>query len=193
MYTEHWENKHVPRLKNTCPVGQIYPKSLLALRQKSVCPGHVGTPECEVLFLSNCILKSCHRDHRPIFMPPPLGAGGIMFSGCPSVPPSVCPSVRSLKYPLSTCTWVRWSIRPTVTVLQHVRPSVRAFAGERMEGMAWNFACWCIVTTFRTDQIMVTVCSFSSFWRHFDLVKRVKFGGSGHFPGNAWRECRGLH
>ena len=27
----------------------------------------------------------------------------------------------------------------------------RAFPGERMEGMAWNFARWCIVTTFRTD------------------------------------------
>ena len=62
-------------------------------------------------------------------MPPPLGAGGIMFSGCPSVRPSVHPSVRpsvrSLKYPLLTCTWVRWSTRPTVTVLRHVRPSVR--------------------------------------------------------------------
>ena len=43
-----------------------------------------------------------------------------MFSGCPSVRPSV----RSLKYPLLTCTWVRWSTRPTVTVLRHVRPSV---------------------------------------------------------------------
>ena len=32
-------------------------------------------------------------------------------------------SVRSLKYPLLTCTWVRWSTRPTVTVLRHVRPS----------------------------------------------------------------------
>ena len=60
-----------------------------------------------------------------VFMPPPLGAGGIMFSGCPSVCPSVRPSVRSLKYPLLTCTWVRWSTRPTVTVLRHVRPSVR--------------------------------------------------------------------
>ena len=30
---------------------------------------------------------------------------------------------ESLKYPLSTCTWVCWSIRPTVTVLRHVRPS----------------------------------------------------------------------
>ena len=28
----------------------------------------------------------------------------------------------------------------------------------------------------------------SSYWRHFDLVKQVKFGVSGHFPENAWRE-----
>ena len=36
----------------------------------------------------------------------------------------------------------------------------RAFPGERMEGMAWNFARWCILTTFRTDQFMATVCWF---------------------------------
>ena len=41
-----------------------------------------------------------------------------------SVRPSVRLSVRSLKYPLLTCTWVRWSTRPTVTILRHVRPSV---------------------------------------------------------------------
>ena len=35
----------------------------------------------------------------------------------------------------------------------------RAFPGERMEGMAWHYACWCILTTFRTDQFWVTV-----FW-----------------------------
>ena len=29
--------------------------------------------------------------------------------------------------------------------------SFRAFFGERIEGMAWNFACWCILTPFRTD------------------------------------------
>ena len=144
-------------------------------------------------------------------MPPPLGAGGIMFSGCPSVRPSV----RSLKYPLLTCTCVRWSTRPTVTVLRHVRPErfpgicrrthggnglkfymlmyldrlqnwlvyghglliflilalfwlsetgqiwgFRAFPGERMEEMASNFARWCILTTFRTDKFMATVCWF---------------------------------
>ena len=27
----------------------------------------------------------------------------------------------------------------------------RTFPRERMEEMAWNFACWCILTTFRTD------------------------------------------
>ena len=181
-------------------------------------------------------------------MPAPLGAGAIVFSGCPSVRPSV----RSLKCPLSICTWVRWSIRPTVTVLWHVHSSVRlarfmgiwrrmhggnglkffmlmylnhlhnwldyshglliikilgfpgisqrmhggnglkfcmlmyldhlqkwwdyghgllifkilalfwlsetgqiwgfrAFTAERMEGIAWNFACWCILITFRAD------------------------------------------
>ena len=47
-------------------------------------------------------------------MPPPIGTGGIMFPGCPSV--------WSLKYPLLNCTWVRWSTRPTVTVLRHVHP-----------------------------------------------------------------------
>ena len=43
-------------------------------------------------------------------------------------------------------------------VCPSVRPSVRpsipkgfwAFAGECREGMAWNFACWCILTTFRS-------------------------------------------
>ena len=36
----------------------------------------------------------------------------------------------------------------------------QAFSEKPMEEMAWNFACWCILTTFRTDKIMVTVCWF---------------------------------
>ena len=36
----------------------------------------------------------------------------------------------------------------------------RAFPGERMEEMAWNFARWCILTTFRTDKFTATVCWF---------------------------------
>ena len=77
-----------------------------------------------------------------IFMPPPLGAGGIMFSGCPSVRPSVrlkpeipsfdlyigplvhptnryrftaCPSVRP-----SVCPSVRLSVRPSGEVSGHL-------------------------------------------------------------------------
>ena len=41
-------------------------------------------------------------------------------------------------------------------------------------------------TAFRTYQILVTVCSFCSFWGHLDLVKQVKYGVSGHFLENKW-------
>ena len=75
-----------------------------------------------VLCKGNSQVTSEFYAQRPVkrsfdtFMPLPLGARGIMFSGCSSVGPSV----RSPKYPLSTCTWVRWSIRPTVTGLLYV-------------------------------------------------------------------------
>ena len=35
---------------------------------------------------------------------------------------------------------------------------------------------------------MAVVWWFFKFWHYFDLVKRVKFGVSGHFLQNAWRE-----
>ena len=35
---------------------------------------------------------------------------------------------------------------------------------------------------------MATDCWFFLFWHYFDLVKRVKFGVSGHFPENTWRK-----
>ena len=151
-------------------------------------------------------------------MPPPLGAGGIMFSGCPSVRPSVRPSEawNTLFWPVhgsvgphdQPLPFYGMSVRPSVrpSVCPSVRPErfpgicrrmhggislkfymlmyldhlqnwlvyghgllvflilaqfwlsetgqiwgFRAFPGERMEGMAWNFARWCILTTFRTD------------------------------------------
>ena len=147
-------------------------------------------------------------------MPPPLGAGGIMFSGCPSVRPSVrpkpeipsfdlymgrlvhptnryrftacpsvrpsvCPSVRPERFP-GICRWMHGRISLKFYMLMYLDHlqnwlvyghglliflilalflisetgqiwGFRAFPGERMEGMAWNFACWCILTTFRTD------------------------------------------
>ena len=36
----------------------------------------------------------------------------------------------------------------------------RAFPREPIEGMAWNVVCYCILTTFRTDQLMVAVWWF---------------------------------
>ena len=36
----------------------------------------------------------------------------------------------------------------------------RAFPGERLERMAWNMVCCCILTTCRTEEIMVTVWWF---------------------------------
>ena len=57
---------------------------------------------------------------------------------------SVRPSVRPKpEKPLLTCTWVRWSTRPTVTVLRHVRPSVclsvrPSVRLERFPGICWR-------------------------------------------------------
>ena len=62
----------------------------------------------------------------------------------------------------------------------------QAFSGKPIEEIAWNFACWCILTTFRTDKIMVTVCKFFWFWCYFDSVKQVKFGVSRHFGRALW-------
>ena len=91
-----------------------------------------------------------------IVMPLPLGVGGIMFSSCPSIRPSkawnflfwhvhgplVHPTNRDR---FRACPSVRPSVRLSV------RRGFRKFAGERMEGMTWNFTCWYILTIFRTD------------------------------------------
>ena len=141
---------------------------------------------CQIEIKPSCLRFS-------FFMPPPLGAGGIMFSGCPSVRPSVRSKPEIASFHLYMGPLVNPTNRDRFTACLSVRPSVRrgfrAFAGERMEGLACNFACWCIVTMFRTEQIMVTVCLFSSFWCHFDLVKRVKFGGFRAFP---WERMEGM-
>ena len=107
---------------------------------------------------------------------------------------SVRPSVRSLKYPLLTCTWVCWSTRPTVTVLQHVRPSVRPerFRGicRRMHrGIGLKF--YMLMYFERLQNWLVYdrgLLIFPILALFIYLVKRVKFGVSGHFPENAWRE-----
>ena len=144
------------------------------------------------------------------FMPAPLGAGGIMFSGCPSVRPSPRSSVRpseawnTLFPPVhgsvgpsdQLWTFCGMSARPErfpgicrrthwgnglklcmqmylghlqnwlvygdgLLIFLLLEPlwlskpgqiwGIRAFSGEPIEEMAWNFACWCILITFKTD------------------------------------------
>ena len=141
-----------------------------------------------------------------LFMPPPLGAGGIMFSGCPSVRPSEAwntlfwPVHRSFGPPDQPLPFYGMSVRLSVRrerfpgicrrlhggislkfymlmYLGHLQNwlvyghglviflilalfglsetgqiwGFRVFPGECMEEMTWNFARWCILTTFKTD------------------------------------------
>ena len=116
-----------------------------------------------------------HKD----FYASAFSAGGIMFSGCPSVHLSVRPSVRLERFPgicrrthggngLKFCmvmyldhlqNWIDYGHGLLIFLL--LTPlwlsetgqigGFRAFPGERMEGMGWHFAWWCILTTFRTD------------------------------------------
>ena len=71
-----------------------------------------------------------------------------------------------------------------------------------MEGMAWKFVCWCILTTCRTDEILVFLCWFSFWWCPFELVRQVVFGvsmqalsGEGLLEfwrsRNSWNQTRG--
>ena len=95
------------------------------------------------------------------------------------VRPSVCPSVRPERFPgicrrlhggngLKFCTLMyldhlqNWLVYSRVLVIFLILAlfwlsetgqiwGFRAFPGERMEEMAWNFARWYILTTSRTD------------------------------------------
>ena len=112
-----------------------------------------------------------------------------------SVRPSVRPSVRSLKYPLLTYTWVCWSTWPTVTVLRHVRPSVCPSvrpSGEvsgHLPETAWRE--WPEIlhadVSWPSSEL-ISLWPRSVDFYNFDLSKRVKFGVSGHFPENASRK-----
>ena len=45
-------------------------------------------------------------------------------------------------------------------MLTTFRTGFRTFPGEPTDEMACYFACWCILTTFKTEKVMVTVCWF---------------------------------
>ena len=104
-----------------------------------------------------------------VVMLPPLGAGGIMFSGCPSVRPSeawntlIWPVHGSVGPPDQSWPFYGMSVCPSVHL--SVRPSVRperfpGICGRTHWGNGLKFICWCILTIFRTDKFMVTVCWF---------------------------------
>ena len=81
------------------------------------------------LYLFNMTTKisngDCILSHHSFFMPPPLGAGGIMFSGCPSVRPSVRPKPEIPSFDLYIGPLVHPTNRYRFTAWPSVRPSVR--------------------------------------------------------------------
>ena len=98
------------------------------------------------------VLCWCEADN--IFVPPHLGTGGIMFSGCP-------PDAANTLFPP-----VHGSVGPSDQPWPFFGPSIRlyiwigfrAFLGECIEGMAWNVACGCILTSFGNNYVLVMVC-----------------------------------
>ena len=81
-----------------------------------------------------------------------------------SVRPSVRPKPEIPSFDLYMGPLVHPINRNRFTACPSVHPSVRrgfqAFARECMEGLAWNFTCWCMLTIFRTDKFMAVVCWF---------------------------------
>ena len=61
--------------------------------------------------------------------------------------------------------------------------SFLAFPGGYKEGIAWNFACCCIMATFRTDKIMVTVYWFFKIFVLFWLSGTGQILVFRAFPG----------
>ena len=77
-----------------------------------------------------------------------------------SVRPSVRPKPEIPSFDLYIGPLVHPTNRYRFTACPSVRRGFRAFTGDCMEGLAWNFTCWCILTIFRTDQFMVMVWWF---------------------------------
>ena len=91
-----------------------------------------------------------------------------------SVQLSILASVHTSFCNLSVCP----SIWPTITQMNNwllvlsICPS-QEFSGERVGGIPWNFACWCILTSFTVILNLVIFCWYSPFW--VDLVELAKF------------------
>ena len=134
-------------------------------------------------------------------MPPPLGAGGIMFSGCPSVRPSVRPKPEIPSFDLymgplvhptnrnrfTACPSVRLSVRPSVC------PSVRPerFPGicRRMHGGIGLKFLYADVSWPYTELISLWLWSvgFCYFGTILTKWNRSNLG----FPGISWGTHKG--
>ena len=89
---------------------------------------HRGDSETKQKKKKNSFKRCFQMNLQSLFMPPPLGAGGIMFSGCPSVRPK--PEIAS--FDLYMCPW---STRNRFTACPSVRLPVRP-SGE-VSGHNW--------------------------------------------------------
>ena len=74
-----------------------------------------------------------------------------------SVHPPVCPKPEIPSFHLCMGPSVHPTNYDRFAACPSVRRGFQAFAGEHMEGMAWNLACWCILTTFS----QMTIYGFS--------------------------------
>ena len=88
----------------------------------------------------------CQTYKLTIIMPPPLGDGGIMFSGCPSVRPSVHPSVPPKPEIPSFDLYMDPLVHPTnrdrFTACPSVRPSVcpsKWLPDRNRKSMGWGY------------------------------------------------------
>ena len=127
----------------------------------------------------NTLFWPVHRSVGPPDQPLPFYGMSVRPSVCPSVRLSVRPSVRPERFP-DICRRLHGGISLKFYMLMYLDHlqnwlvyghclviflisalfglsetgqiwGIRVFPGECMEEMTWNFASWCILTTFRTD------------------------------------------
>ena len=117
-------------------------------------------------------IKIVMKNRWRVFMPPPLGAGGITFLGCPSVRPSVRPKPEIPSFDLymgplvhptnrnrfTACPSVRLSVRPSGEVSGHLPENAwREWPEILYADVSWpsseliSLGLWCVdFFNFRT-------------------------------------------
>ena len=137
---------------------------------------------------SSCVLR---------FMPPPVGARGIVFSGYPSVRPSVRQKPEILSFHLYMGPLVYLPNRDRFAACQSVRLSIHPerFPGiwRRMFGGNGHKSCMLMYLGHLQNWLDYGHgLLIYQILAPFDFVKRVKCEVSGYLPENAWREWPGI-